>query len=306
MAVDPLAVQTAAARYPVAPPPAAAKAAGAESAGNNDDMSFWDVLDIINPLHHIPVVGSIYRAVTGDEIKPAMQISGGILFGGVIGGVAAIANAVLQESSGKDLGGHVMAGLGFGGGAAAAPVQTAAAPAAAAQASQAQAQALQAQAQTAPLSLPVGASPVAAPSPAGLPPGGLPAGGLSGGMAAAARQQPQGLDPTMVMNSGHVPNKMPKRDAMLASAMPRGSHTSNSVTTERAGPPTPPIGAVPASAASTLHAAPAPTAGAPTAEAVTSQAAGVPRDAMAETMLRNLAKYQAEKRAQTHSIRTSG
>ncbi|MBT5013959.1 MAG: hypothetical protein HON02_05865, partial [Rhodospirillaceae bacterium] len=32
-----------------------------------DGFTFLDFLDIINPLQHIPVVGSLYRDMTGDE-----------------------------------------------------------------------------------------------------------------------------------------------------------------------------------------------------------------------------------------------
>ena len=33
----------------------------------DDGFSFGDILDLINPLQHIPIVGTIYRAVTGDD-----------------------------------------------------------------------------------------------------------------------------------------------------------------------------------------------------------------------------------------------
>jgi hypothetical protein len=72
-------------------------------------FSFRDVLDIINPLHHIPIIGNIYRAVTGDEIKAPARILGGGIFGGIIGAVAGLVNAVLSKVTGKDVGEHVMA-----------------------------------------------------------------------------------------------------------------------------------------------------------------------------------------------------
>jgi hypothetical protein len=83
--------------------PAADKTSDAKS------FSFQDVLDIINPLHHIPIIGSIYRAVTGDEIKAPARILGGGIFGGIIGAVAGLVNAVLSKVTGKDVGEHVMA-----------------------------------------------------------------------------------------------------------------------------------------------------------------------------------------------------
>ncbi len=85
----------------------------AEKAGfapfGDDGFSFLDVLDIINPLQHIPIISSIYRDVTGDELSPASRIAGGALFGGPIGIVASLVNAVIEDSTGKDLGGHVIA-----------------------------------------------------------------------------------------------------------------------------------------------------------------------------------------------------
>jgi hypothetical protein len=72
-------------------------------------FSFRDVLDIINPLHHIPIIGNIYRAVTGDEIKAPTRILGGGIFGGIIGAVAGLVNAVLSKVTGKDVGEHMMA-----------------------------------------------------------------------------------------------------------------------------------------------------------------------------------------------------
>ena len=80
------------------------------------DMSFWDFLDVINPLQHIPIVSTIYREITGDTIQPSMRIMGDMLYGGVIGGMASIANAVIEQATGQDVGETVMASLGFGGG----------------------------------------------------------------------------------------------------------------------------------------------------------------------------------------------
>lgn len=46
-----------------------------------DGLTFGDLLDVINPLQHIPMVSSIYRAVTGDEISPGARVAGGALYG---------------------------------------------------------------------------------------------------------------------------------------------------------------------------------------------------------------------------------
>jgi hypothetical protein len=74
-----------------------------------DGFSFRDALDIINPLHHVPVVGTLYRALTGDELAPGSRILGGTLFGGIGGFVTALANAIVEDQTGSDIGDKVLA-----------------------------------------------------------------------------------------------------------------------------------------------------------------------------------------------------
>jgi hypothetical protein len=78
-------------------------------AESDDEPSFWDVLDIVNPLQHIPIINDIYRDMTGDKIGVGARLVGGTLFGGPIGLIAAAANCVVEESTGKDMGEHVLA-----------------------------------------------------------------------------------------------------------------------------------------------------------------------------------------------------
>ena len=56
-------------------------------------------IDIINPLQHIPIVGNIYRNITGDQISPGARIAGSTLYGGPIGGITALAKEVYTESN---------------------------------------------------------------------------------------------------------------------------------------------------------------------------------------------------------------
>ena len=68
----------------------------------DDGLTFGDVIDVINPLHHIPVIGTIYRKLTGDTIDPAIRVAGGALFGGPIGAafsVAAVVFGAAQKGS---------------------------------------------------------------------------------------------------------------------------------------------------------------------------------------------------------------
>lgn len=74
---------------------------GAGAADQAQGLSFGDVLDVINPLQHIPVVGMIYRGLTGDTISAAAQIIGGGLFGGPLGAVAGTASAIISRQTGQ-------------------------------------------------------------------------------------------------------------------------------------------------------------------------------------------------------------
>lgn len=70
---------------------------------------FAGLLDIINPLQHIPGVSTIYSQLTGDKSSPAASIIGGAIFGGPIGLIASIANAIFEQETGKDIGSHLFA-----------------------------------------------------------------------------------------------------------------------------------------------------------------------------------------------------
>lgn len=82
------------------------------ASGGSDELSFQDLLSIINPLQHLPVVSSLYRWITGDTIKPAARVIGGALYGGPFGLVTAALNAVVEQVKGGDLGAQVLAALG--------------------------------------------------------------------------------------------------------------------------------------------------------------------------------------------------
>jgi hypothetical protein len=68
------------------------------------DFTLDDFLDIINPLQHLPVVSFIYRAVTGDQIKPAMRILGDIGYGGPTGFLGSCAEVLFEAIFGQDVG----------------------------------------------------------------------------------------------------------------------------------------------------------------------------------------------------------
>ena len=58
-------------------------------------VSFDQVLSALNPLQHVPVVGRIYRAATGDDIPAPLKILGAGIFGGPIGMIGAAIGELL-------------------------------------------------------------------------------------------------------------------------------------------------------------------------------------------------------------------
>jgi hypothetical protein len=85
----------------------------------NKPFSLWekegfgvcDLIDMINPLHHIPVMATIYRNLSGDQIGAASRVIGGAIWGRIGGLVGGLANAVVEWWSGKDIGDHVYAAV---------------------------------------------------------------------------------------------------------------------------------------------------------------------------------------------------
>ena len=72
-------------------------------------FGFADLLDMVNPLQHIPLVNLAYRKITHDAIKPVSTIIGGGIFGGPAGVAGSLVNVVIEEETGKDVLGNVMA-----------------------------------------------------------------------------------------------------------------------------------------------------------------------------------------------------
>ena len=76
-----------------------------------ESFGFADFLDIINPLQHIPIVATLYRKMSGDEIAIAPRVIGGALWGRLGGFVAGAVNSLSVWLTGKDIGDHVYAAL---------------------------------------------------------------------------------------------------------------------------------------------------------------------------------------------------
>ena len=82
---------------------------------------FHDLLSELNPLQYVPVVGTIYRAVTGDMIPESTRFVGSLVVSGLMGGPVGIAidvgTTMLEHLLGIDqeeIGDEILAALGIG------------------------------------------------------------------------------------------------------------------------------------------------------------------------------------------------
>ena len=94
--------------------PDTAGSRGAESENQGSaatEMGFWDLVDVVNPLQHLPLINYAYREITGDEISNPARVLGGALYGGPLGLLAGVGQSMLVESTGRDAGEHVVAYL---------------------------------------------------------------------------------------------------------------------------------------------------------------------------------------------------
>ena len=69
--------------------------------GQDKSFGFSDIVDIVNPLQHIPVVSNLYQSATGDTIGAIAQIVGGAVFGGPLG--ALVSAGVVAYKSAKEI-----------------------------------------------------------------------------------------------------------------------------------------------------------------------------------------------------------
>lgn len=81
---------------------------GSVAKANEKPFGFGDLFDMVNPLHHIPVLGSIYRNISGDTIRGPGQVIGGALFGGPLGAAASMINMIVKHDTGQDITDHAL------------------------------------------------------------------------------------------------------------------------------------------------------------------------------------------------------
>ncbi len=77
--------------------------AAAEKPAAPDEGFFHHLLDVINPLQHLPVIGTIYRAITGEHIGAVEKLAGDALYGGLWGAVASVADLAFEAVTGKSV-----------------------------------------------------------------------------------------------------------------------------------------------------------------------------------------------------------
>jgi hypothetical protein len=83
-------------------------AASAVAAKGDSGFTFDDLLDIVNPLQHLPVVSTLYRAISGDTIKPGAQLAGDTLYGGMMGFASSMGDLIFTKITGKSVGDTVL------------------------------------------------------------------------------------------------------------------------------------------------------------------------------------------------------
>ncbi len=66
-----------------------------------ESFGFFDLIDMINPLQHIPLLNIAYQKITGDTIKPISRIIGGAVFGGAMGAASGIITVAIEDGTGK-------------------------------------------------------------------------------------------------------------------------------------------------------------------------------------------------------------
>ena len=99
-----------------------------QAAPNGHRGGFRLLLSELNPLQYVPVLGTIYRAVTGDCIPENARIAGSLVVSGLTGGPVGVAiglaETAVEKLTGIDperLGTRVLAAMGIGHAAARAP-----------------------------------------------------------------------------------------------------------------------------------------------------------------------------------------
>jgi hypothetical protein len=80
---------------------------------HEDGPRFSDVLDILNPLQHIPIINTIYQHLTGDTEGAVADVAGGTLWTGPIGLVGSLIDLAVKSDTGKSISDNILSWLGL-------------------------------------------------------------------------------------------------------------------------------------------------------------------------------------------------
>lgn len=83
------------------PSPSVPATDGASQPAQQHEGFFHHLLDVVNPLQHLPIIGTIYRAITGEKLDAVEKIAGDTLYGGLWGAVSSIADVAFEGLTGK-------------------------------------------------------------------------------------------------------------------------------------------------------------------------------------------------------------
>jgi hypothetical protein len=89
----------------------ALRSARADGKADPHKVNFADIIDTVNPLQHIPVVGTLYREMTGDDMSSQARMAGGAIYGGPVGFVVSMIDSAIDLATGNDVGGHIYSSL---------------------------------------------------------------------------------------------------------------------------------------------------------------------------------------------------
>jgi hypothetical protein len=88
--------------------PASGGADSTQTASASVPLSFDDIVDIVNPLQHLPIISTLYEHYANDPINTFPKIAGDTLYGGPLGLLASVADTVFEKATGKSFGDTVL------------------------------------------------------------------------------------------------------------------------------------------------------------------------------------------------------
>ena len=83
--------------------PGAAAGHADETKAGRTGFSFGDLIDVINPLQHIPGIAELYRSVTNDRISDDARTAGNMLYGLALGGPIGLGAMMAYTAAGDQM-----------------------------------------------------------------------------------------------------------------------------------------------------------------------------------------------------------